>query len=182
MSWVELPAFPGINSFQSPSGPQLLGSQKQRANSVGRGMLQPSENPDHSVLEGNYDLQVQRAFGGIVTFLSRFGNKIKDFERKEKFARMMVTAAIDIEDNCIRGDVCSEIRDNEETPAAEKVDKVGIVQQVKLALVKCQNLCEDAGHEVVRRGECREKIQEMKKEFAGMIEIAAKLRPRGELA
>ena len=175
-------SFPGINSFQSPSGPQSLVSQKQRANSVGRGMSQPSENPDHSALEGNYDLQVQRAFGDIVTFLSRFGNKIKDFERKEKFARMMVTAAIDIEDNCIGGGVCSEIRDNEETPAAEKVDKAGIVQQVKLALVKCQNMCEDAGHEVVRRGECGDKIQEMKKEFAGMIEIVAKLRPRGELA
>jgi hypothetical protein len=33
----------------------------------------------------------------------------------------------EIEDNCIGGDVCSEIRDNEETPAAEMVDKVGIV-------------------------------------------------------
>jgi hypothetical protein len=59
---------------------------------------------------------------------------------------------------------------------------VGIIQQVNLMLVKRQKLCEDAGHEVVRRGECGDKIQEMKKEFAGMIEIAVKLRPRGKLA
>jgi GTPase KRas protein len=176
-------SFPGINSFQSPSRPQSRVSQNQRASSVGCGMSQPSENPDHYVLEGNYNLQVQMAFGDIVTFLSRLWSKIKDFERKEKFARMM--AAIDIEDNCMGGDVCSEIRDNEETLAVErveKVDKVGIVQQVKLALVKCQKLCEDASDEVVRRGECRDKIQEMKKEFAGVIEIAAKLHSRGAIA
>src|ERR1700733_623598 len=113
-------------------------------------MSQPSENLDHCVLEGNYDLQVQRAFGDILTFLSRLWSKIKDFEMNEKFARMMAT--IDIEDNCMGGDVCSEIRDNKETPVAEKVDKVGIVQQVKSALVKCQKLCEDASHEVVQRG------------------------------
>ena len=49
-----------------------------------------------------------------------------------------------------------------------------------MALVNCQKLCEDASHEVVRRGECGGEIQEMKKEYAGMIEIAAKLRSRGE--
>jgi hypothetical protein len=174
-------SFPGINSFQSPSGPQSQVSQNQRASSVGRGMLQLSENPDHCVLEGSYDLQVQNAFGNITTFLSKFGKELRDFERKEKFAERIarMEAAIDIEDNCIVGDVCSEIRDSEETPDAEKVNKVSVVQQVKLALVKCQKLCEDASHGVVRRRECRDQIQEMKKEFAGMIEIAAKLRSRG---
>jgi GTPase KRas protein len=177
-------SFPGINSFQSPSGPQSLASQKQRASSIGRGMSQPSENPDHSVLEGSYDLQVQNAFGNITTFLSKFGKKLQDFERKERLAERMarIEAAIDIEDNSIEGDVCSEIRDGEETPDAEEVNKVGVVQQVKLALVKCHDLCGDAGHEVIRRGECGDKIQEMKKEFAGMIDIAAKLRSRGEIA
>ena len=177
-------SFPGINSFQSPSGPQSLVSQNQRASSVGRGMSQPSENPDHCVLEGSYDLQVQNAFGNITTFLSKFGKELQDFERKEKLAERMarMEAAINIEDNCIGGDVCSEIRDSEETPDAEKVNKVGVVQQVKLALVKCQKLCEDASHGVVRRGECGDQIQEMKQEFSGMIEIAAKLRSRGEIA
>jgi GTPase KRas protein len=173
-------SFPSINSFQSLSEPQSRVSQNQRASSVGRGMSQSSENPDHCVLEGNYSLQVQKAFKDILTLLSRLGSKTKDFERKEKRARMM--AAIDIEDKCMGGDVCSEIRDNEEMPAAEKVDEVGMVQKFKLALDKCQKLCEDASHEVLQRGECRDKIQEMKKEFAGMIEIAAKLRPRGEFA
>ncbi|KAH6667757.1 ras family-domain-containing protein [Halenospora varia] len=170
-------SFPGINSFQ-------LVSQNQRASSVGRGMSQPSENPDYSVLEGNYDLQVQGAFKDILTFLSRFEKKIRDFEREEKFTERMarMKAVIDVGDNCIDGEVGLEIRDNEETPAAEKVKKMGIVQQLKLALGKCQNLCKDAGHEVIRRGECGDKIQEMKKEFAGMIEIAAKLRSRGEIA
>jgi hypothetical protein len=36
-------------------------------------------------------------------------------------------AAIDIEDKCMGGDVCSEIRDNEEMPTTEKVDEVGMV-------------------------------------------------------
>jgi hypothetical protein len=177
-------SFPGINSFQSLSEPQSRISQNQRASSVGRGMSQSLENPDHCVLEGNYSLQVQRAFEDILTLLSRLGSKTRDFERKEKRARMRarMMAAIDIEDKCMGGDVRSEIRDNEETPAAEKVDEVGMVQQVKLALEKCQKLCEDASHEVLQRGECRDKIQEMKKEFAGMIELAAKLRPRGEVA
>ncbi len=40
-------SFPGINSFHSPSEPQSRVSQNQRASSVGRGMSQPSENPDH---------------------------------------------------------------------------------------------------------------------------------------
>jgi hypothetical protein len=92
------------------------------------------------------------------------GRKIRDFERIQKKAKLAekmarIEAAIDIGDNCIDGEVGSEIRDNEETPAAEKVDKMGIVQQVKLALDKCKNMCEDAGHEVIRHGECRDKIQ-----------------------
>jgi hypothetical protein len=36
-------------------------------------------------------------------------------------------AAINIEDNCIGGDVCLEIKDSEETLDAEKVNKVGVV-------------------------------------------------------
>jgi hypothetical protein len=145
-------------------------------------MSQPSENPDHYVLKSNYNLQVQKAFRDIITFLSGFGNKIRGFKIKEKFARMMVTAAINTRDNYISGDVCSEIRDDEETPPTDKVDKLSIVEQVNSTLVKCHNLCEDASHEVIRRGECGDKIQEMKKEFAAMIEIAKKLRSRGEIA
>jgi hypothetical protein len=68
---------------------------------------------------------------------------------------------------------CFTVGDGE---ADQAINKVGVVQQVKLALVKCHDLCGDAGHEVIRRGECGDKIQEMKKEFAGMIDIAAKLR------
>jgi hypothetical protein len=51
-----------------------------------------------------------------------------------------------------------------------------------LALVKCQKLYKDASHGVIRRGECRDQIQEIKKEFTRMIEIAAKLRSRGDIA
>jgi GTPase KRas protein len=175
-------SFPGINSCQPPSTSQpLLVSRNQKASSVGRGMSQ-QEHPGR--IEGNYDSQVQRAFENIITFLSRFGGKIRDFEKKAKLVEKMacIEAAVDIGDNHIGGEVGLEIRHNGGMAAAEKVDKMGIVQQVKLALDKCKNLCEDAGHEVIRHGECRDKIQEMKKEFTGMIEIAAKLRSRGEVA
>ena len=130
------------------------------------------------MLEGSYDLQVQSSFGNITTFLLKFGEKIQDFERKEKLAERMarMEAAIDIGDNYIDGEVGSEIGDNEGTPAAKKMNKIDILQQAKFALGKCQNLCEDASHKVVRRGECGDKIQEMKKEFAGIIEFVAKLR------
>ena len=55
---------------------------------------------------------------------------------------------------------------------------MSFVQQVKLALKRCQSLCEDLSHKFLR-GECGEKIQEiqeMKIKFAGMIELAEKLR------
>ncbi|KAG4429578.1 hypothetical protein IFR05_014942 [Cadophora sp. M221] len=81
-------SFLGIKYFQPSSGPQSLASQNQKANSVGRGMSQPSEHSDHSMLEGNYDHQVQRAFGDILTFLSRIGRKLRDFKRKEKAAEL----------------------------------------------------------------------------------------------
>jgi hypothetical protein len=38
-----------------------------------------------------------------------------------------IEAVINIEDNCISGNVCSEIRDSKETPNIEKVNKVGVV-------------------------------------------------------
>jgi hypothetical protein len=123
------------------------------------------------MLEGNYDSQVQSAFGNIITFLSGFGRKIRDFERIRKKAEFKGKMA--------RIEAAIDIGDNKERPAEEKVDKMGIVQQVTLALGKCKTLCEDAAYEVIQHGECRDKIQEMKKEFAGMIEIAAKLRSGG---
>jgi hypothetical protein len=60
----------------------------------------------------------------------------------------MARAAIDIKDNYIGGEVGSEIRDNEGTPTAEKVREMDIAQ-VKKALDKCQNLCENAAFEVI---------------------------------
>ena len=168
-------SFPGIKYFQPSSGPQSLASQNQKANSVGRGMSQPSEHSDHSMLEGNYDRQVQRAFGDILAFLSRLGRKIRDFERKEKVAeqRARIEAEIDIGDNCIDGEIGSETKHNEESPAAGKLNQMRKLQEIKLALGKCQSLCEDAGHKVIQQGECGGIIQEMKKEFARMIEITA---------
>lgn len=47
------------------------------------------------------------------------------------------------------------------------------VQEVKLALSKYQNLCEDTGHKVLQQGECGDNIQEIEKEFARIIEITA---------
>jgi hypothetical protein len=38
-----------------------------------------------------------------------------------------IEAVINIKDNCISGDVCLEIRDSEETPNTEKVNKVGVI-------------------------------------------------------
>ena len=64
-------SFPGIKCFQPFSRPYSLASQNQKTNSVGRVMLKPSEHPGHSMLEGKYDHQVQRAFGDVLTFFSR---------------------------------------------------------------------------------------------------------------
>ena len=101
--------------------------------------------------------------------------KIRDFERKEKVAeqRARIEAEIDIGDNCIDGEIGSETKHNEESPAAGKLNQMRKLQEIKLALGKCQSLCEDAGHKVIQQGECGGIIQEMKKEFARMIEITA---------
>jgi len=52
--------------------------------------------------------------------------------------------------------------DSEETPAAENVNKKGKVQQVRLALDRCHNQCEDAGLQRFRQVECGEIIKELK--------------------
>jgi hypothetical protein len=49
-------------------------------------------------------------------------------------------------------------------------------------LIKYYNLYRDTGYEVIRRGEYRDKIQEIKKEFAGIINIVVKLCFRDEIA
>lgn len=91
--------------------------------------------------------------------------------RRPRNSRPKIEAETEFGNNCIDGEVGSEIRYNEESPAAEKVDTMGKVQEVILALVKCQRLCEDTSHKVIRQGECGDNIQEMKEEFAKMIEI-----------
>lgn len=89
---------------------------------------------------------------------------------------------INIEDNSISRDIYLEIRDSEEIPNIEEVNKVSIVQQVKLVLVKYYDLYRDTSYKVIRRGEYRDKIQEIKKEFIGIINIVVKLYSRGEIA
>lgn len=64
------------------------------------------------------------------------------------------------------------IGDNEATPAIEKVEGNDIVKQVKLALDKCRDLYKGGSYEVLRRGEYKDKIQEIKGEFTRLIEIA----------
>jgi len=116
--------------------------------------------------EGNYNSEVQKAFEDIIRFLSTLRRKIRGVGKQARMEKIMARAraAIDI-----------EIQDNEGTPTAEKVDGMDLAQ-VEKALDECQNLCENAAFEVLRLGESGGKIQKMKKEFARMIEIAAKLR------
>jgi hypothetical protein len=63
--------------------------------------------------------------------------------------RARIEAEIDIGGSCIDGEVDPEIRPNEESPAAERVEKMRKVQEAKLALRKYQNLYEDTGHKVI---------------------------------
>ncbi|KAG9240412.1 ras family-domain-containing protein [Calycina marina] len=165
-------SFPGIKYFKI-SSPQSLASQNQKANSVGRGMSQPSKHPGHSMPNGYYDHQLQKIFEDISVFLSRLGKKIRDFERNEKADELRARME-DIENNCNDGGIGSKIRHNEVSSAAERVGKMRKVQEVKLALGECQSLCEDASHKVMRDEECRENIQ-IKKEFVRMIEIQVSL-------
>lgn len=167
-------SFPGINSCQPPSRTQSLSvSPKQKASSVDYDISQTSEHPGRSVLGGNYNFLVQKAFRDIIEFLSKLGRKIRGM----RLAEIMARVAIDIGDNYIGGEIGgSEIKDNEGMPTAEKVGKMDIVQEVKKALNECQRLCEDAAFEVIQYGESRGKIQEMKNEFVRVIETAAKLR------
>jgi hydrogenase maturation factor len=62
---------------------------------------------------------------------------------------MIVIAIINIKDNYISGDIYLKIRNNKETPLINKVDKLGIVKQVNLALIKCYNLYKDASYKVI---------------------------------
>ena len=162
-------SFPDINTCQAPSTSQSLPVLSQRkANSVDGGISQTSEHPGLSVLEGNYNSQVQKAFEDILKFLSRFGGKIRRIENQAKLTKIMA-----------HGDYsarfgCSEIKDIEGMATVEEVDEMDITQ-VKKALVKCQKLCEDAAFEAMRR-EVGDKIQQMKDEFARMIETIAKHR------
>jgi len=48
--------------------------------------------------------------------------------------------------------------------------------------VKYHDLYRNTSYEVIRRREYGDKIQEIKKEFIGIINIVVKLRSRGEIA
>jgi hypothetical protein len=156
-------SFPGINSCQPPSGPQSLPvSRKRKASSVGD-TSQPSEHSDRLVLEGNYNTGVQNAFRDIFDFISTFGTRIGRLTRArhaENIARLKAATG--------NGMSTVKIAKSQKQGSFE----IKGMPTFQMALEKCQNLCIEASFQVIRHGESADKIQEMKNEFARMIETA----------